>query len=264
MPLDPAGNMSLVPSYRAQPGTTIRTEQHNPPLEDIANVMSMHLVRDGRNGMVGALNMGTFPVQNVGAGVGPNDAATMAQIAGAGPIGIVADFAGTTPPVGWMFCYGQTLSRTTYAQLFAVIGVTFGAGDNSTTFTLPDCRGRVTAGKDNMGGTSADRLTAPLNGDVLGQTGGAEGHVLTVAQMPAHDHGGTTGNGGSHSHTVQGFGPNKTPRAQPQAAVGTGEDTVNTSTAPNHTHPISAQGEGQAHSSIQPTIIFNKIIKVSL
>lgn len=78
--------------------------------------------------------------------------------------GTVLDFAGAVAPAGWLLCDGSSVSRTTYANLFAVIGTTHGSGDGSTTFSLPDGRGRVAAGKDNMGGTSAGRLVVNLNG----------------------------------------------------------------------------------------------------
>lgn len=77
---------------------------------------------------------------------------------GGAPAGVVLPFAGTAEPSGWLFCYGQAVSRETYAALFAAIGSTYGAGDGSTTFNLPDCRERVLAGKGDMGGTSANRL----------------------------------------------------------------------------------------------------------
>ena len=104
------------------------------------------------------------------------------------PIGSVVDFAGDPAPNGWLLCFGQAISRTTYSALFAVLGMTYGAGDGSTTFNLPDLRGRVVAGQDDMGGSSANRLTnqsGGLNGDTLGATGGAETHTLTTAQMAA-------------------------------------------------------------------------------
>src|SRR3990167_8716026 len=86
-------------------------------------------------------------------------------------VGVVVSFAGSTAPSKWLLCYGQAISRTTYAALFAVISTTYGVGDGSTTFDLHDLRGRVVAGKDDMGGTSANRLTdavtESLNGDVL-------------------------------------------------------------------------------------------------
>lgn len=73
-------------------------------------------------------------------------------------------YGGNSAPSGWLLCYGQAVSRTAYAALFAVIGTTFGAGDGSTTFNLPDARGRVLAGKDDMGGTAAGQLTVTLSG----------------------------------------------------------------------------------------------------
>jgi len=110
----------------------------------------------------------------------------------AGMTGTVLDFAGATAPTGWLLCYGQAISRTTYAPLFAAIGTTHGAGDGSTTFNLPDCRGRVAAGKDDMGGTAAARLTSAgsgVAGTTLGGAGGAETVTLTATQIPAHTHG---------------------------------------------------------------------------
>jgi microcystin-dependent protein len=78
--------------------------------------------------------------------------------------GTVLDFAGAVAPAGWLLCDGSSVSRTTYANLFAVIGTTHGSGDGSTTFGLPDGRGRVIAGKGDMGGTPAARLNVNLNG----------------------------------------------------------------------------------------------------
>lgn len=261
MPLDPAGNMSLVPTYFAQPGATIRTEQHNPPLEDISNVMSMHLVRDGRNGMVGTLNMGTFTIKNVGAGVDPTDAATISQVTGAGPLGIIADFAGATAPTGWMLCYGQAISRTTYAALFAVIGTAWGVGDGSTTFNLPDFRGRVGAGKDDMGGSDAGRLST-FFGAAARSIGGALGtaaHILTLGQMARHSHG---VNDPSHSHSrggqqsggVRYAGQGADPGYAGESATGLSFTGIS----------IQQSGGDEAHPNAQPTLIVNKIIRVTL
>lgn len=88
--------------------------------------------------------------------------------------GVVEAFAGATAPAGSLFCYGQAISRTAYVGLFTALSTVHGTGDGSTTFNLPDLRGRVAAGKDDMGGTSANRLTTPINGDTLGAAGGAE------------------------------------------------------------------------------------------
>lgn len=102
-------------------------------------------------------------------------------------------------------CYGQAISRTDYPNLFAAIGTTYGAGDGSTTFNLPDLRGRVAAGRDDMGGTAAGRLTSASTfvGTTLGATGGTETHTLTTAQMPAHTHANTiTDPGHTHANTL--------------------------------------------------------------
>jgi hypothetical protein len=75
------------------------------------------------------------------------------------PAGSVMPYAGSTAPSGWLLSYGQAISRSTYATLFAAIGTTYGVGDGATTFNVPDLRGRLVAGQDDMGGTSANRLT---------------------------------------------------------------------------------------------------------
>lgn len=85
--------------------------------------------------------------------------------------------------------------------MFTAIGTTCGTGDGSTTFNLPDRRGRVIAGQGEMGGSTTNRLTeqsGDFDGDVLGDTGGSETHALTEAEGPAHDHGGA----GGHARTV--------------------------------------------------------------
>ena len=159
------------------------------------------------------------------------------------PAGSVMPYAGSAEPSGWLFCFGQNVSRTTYAALFAVVGTTYGVGDGSTTFGLPDIRGRVVAGQDNMGGTSANRLTnqtGGLDGDVLGATGGAETHTLTTAQMPAHTH--------SVGNTLLSGSTGNLSNTNPNRDVGT---TTSGST-----------GGGGAHNNVQPTIILNYIIKV--
>lgn len=97
----------------------------------------------------------------------------------AGILGEVRAFAGIASaiPAQWYLCYGQAVSRTTYANAFAVLGTAWGAGDNSTTFNIPDLRGRTLAGLDNMGGTAANRITAGVcgvPGTTLGGTGGGQ------------------------------------------------------------------------------------------
>jgi microcystin-dependent protein len=149
------------------------------------------------------------------------------------------DYAGATAPSGWLLCAGQAVSRSTYADLFTAISTTYGAGDGSTTFNLPDLRGRVAVGKDNMDGTSANRMTtggSGIDGSTLGSAGGTQTHTLTTAQMPAHTH--TDGWSGSYSATLTCGG------AQAGTSVNTG-----------------STGGGGAHQNTQPSMILNKIIK---
>ena len=90
-------------------------------------------------------------------------------------------------PAGFLLCTGQAVSRATYARLFAAIGTVFGAGNGSTTFNIPDLRGRTPIGLDNMGGASANRVTAAA-ADNLGGAGGEENHLLIANEMPVHTH----------------------------------------------------------------------------
>lgn len=201
------------------------------------------------------------------------------------PTGMVVSFAGSTAPTGWLLCYGQNVSRTTYADLFAVISTTYGSGDGSTTFTLPDLRGRVVAGQDDMGGSSANRLTGlsgGIDGDVLGGTGGDESHALTEAQLASHDHSvdpPSTASGtesADHTHTVSGNtgtvsawhthtynrGSNNG-RASGGGAVqnndfsGPSSNTSNPSA--NHTHSFSdvSTGRSAAHTHTTNIAAFN-------
>jgi microcystin-dependent protein len=109
------------------------------------------------------------------------------------PLGVALPYFGVTAP-GSAFAlpFGQAISRTTYVNLFNLIATTYGAGDGGTTFNLPDLRGYLLAGKDDMGGAAASRITAGasgIDGTVLGAAGGAQTVTLITAQMPAHGHG---------------------------------------------------------------------------
>lgn len=170
------------------------------------------------------------------------------------PVGSILDFAGAAAPTGWLLCYGQTLdasANTQYQALYDVIGNVFG-GTNNTNFVVPDLRGRVVAGQDDMGGVSANRLTGAsggVNGDTFGAAGGAETHTLTTTEMPAHTHLNSIGidlaTGGSAYTTLT-------------AAARKGETNSNPANAIGQS---GSAGSGGAHNNVQPTIILNKIIK---
>lgn len=195
------------------------------------------------------------------------------------PVGSVVDFAGTGTPSGWLLCYGQSLLRTDYPALFTAIGTTHGAADG-THFSLPDCQGRVSAGKDNMSGVSADRLTAfsgSLNGDTLGAVGGSETVTLDTTMIPAHLHGaGTLSVSAVPSVPPTGWGPtggNIGTVTSGTLVCGSGnfENTESLESLRAASTTISGSaiapsgstantGGGAAHVNVQPTIIFNKII----
>lgn len=161
---------------------------------------------------------------------------------GMAPTGVVLPFAGASAPTGWLLCYGQAVSRTTYAVLFAALSTTYGAGDGSTTFTLPDLRGRAASGVDNMGGTAASRLTTAgsgVNGASLGASGGSQTHTLIESQMPAHSHQYVGGSNAAGSGTAGAAG---------QSANAYYMSTLST-------------GGSQAHNNTQPTIVLNYIVK---
>jgi microcystin-dependent protein len=189
------------------------------------------------------------------------------------PFGMMVDYAGTSAPSLWLLCYGQAISRSTYSDLFGIVGTTYGSGDGSTTFNLPDCRGRVAAGQDDMGGVSANRLTGltnGVNGDTLGASGGLESFTLATANLPSHTHdagtlAGVTSTDGSHTHTED------STQSNGQAESGTGksvvtDDSGTTGSGGSHSHDVTvsgataAAGSGTAMPHIQPTLILNKII----
>lgn len=182
------------------------------------------------------------------------------------PIGSCIDFFGATAPnSSFVLAYGQAISRSTYSVLFSLFGTIYGPGDGSATFNVPDLRGRVIAGKDDMGGNVASRLTASYFGGVatnLGAAGGSESHVLTTAQLASHNHGVADP---GHAHTVA---MNLSGQSASSGLVGQSGgyqyvQTSNTSTSMGATGiTINNSGSGNAHNNTQPTIIANKLLRI--
>ena len=196
------------------------------------------------------------------------------------------DFAGASAPDGWVLCDGSSydsVADPSLASLFAIIGTTYG-GSGASAFNVPDFRGRVSIGKDNLGGTSANRIT-DANADILGGAGGAETHTLTSAEMPNHTHTGPshthtgpshTHTGPSHTHPIAGYGvashnvqdetvvslasrlASKNTETGGTGATGAGGTGA---TSADGTGATGSAGSGNAHRNDQPWMAVSKIIK---
>lgn len=145
--------------------------------------------------------------------------------------GLVLPYAGSTAPYGFLMCDGSAVSRSTYIGLFTLIGTTYGPGNGTTTFNLPDMRGRFPVGKSGE--------TEFL---VLNKKGGAKEVTLTEAQMPKHNHN-VTYRVGANVGSYYG---------QPPYTTNAGVASVNTT---------DITGSGQAHNNLPPYITLNYVIK---
>jgi hypothetical protein len=94
------------------------------------------------------------------------------------PPGAITAFGGTNPPIGWILCDGRTVSRTAYARLFSAIGTSWGSGDGSTTFNVPDMRGTFLRGVDNSPVTGVSGRDPDRTGRIAIQPGGATGNAV--------------------------------------------------------------------------------------
>lgn len=177
------------------------------------------------------------------------------------PTGSVCAFAGSTAPSGWLICDGRAVNRILYDNLFQIIGTTYGSGDGSTTFNLPDLRKKIPIG-----------FSSNENGyDNLGDSIGNETHSLTVDELAKHNHSGSTGNAGGHNHLM--YDRWNTYAAGDTSGNGftspangwnkDGDSNNYTNSVGDHSHSVSIgnTGKGDPFSLVQPGVLMNYIIK---
>jgi microcystin-dependent protein len=175
------------------------------------------------------------------------------------PIGGITQYAGSTDPTPtsstWLICDGRAINRTTYSALFGIVSTTYGSGDGSTTFNIPDLRGRVAVGADSGG------VHLPVNHPALGATtGGEEQHALSTAELASHSH-----NFGSNFNTVPAaqnanFNYSSYPISPGGSTVvatanGTGGGWIGLT-------GTDSTGSGTAHNNLQPYLAVNHIVRV--
>jgi microcystin-dependent protein len=218
------------------------------------------------------------------------------------PSGTVVAYAGAASPSGWLLCDGVAVSRTTFAALFAAIATSYGAGDGSTTFNVPDLRGRVGVGKDDMGGSPANRaqVSTTINttngastASVASAAGLAIGMTVVSANIPAATtiaaiNGTTLTLSANATGTASGVAARFSFLSDAQllgASGGSLTHTLVTAQMPAHTHTYNdwasagtgtvaaganfgtgiatgSAGGGQSHPNMQPSILLNYLIKV--
>ena len=185
------------------------------------------------------------------------------------PSGQVISFAGSTLPTGWLPCDGSAVSRTDYAELFAAIGTTWGPGDGSLTFNVPDLQGRTVVGTGigtgltartlaDTGGEEAHALVLAENGP-HGHTITDTGHVHAVTD-PGHDHPGVT----ADSFVMDGAGTEYVNTAGDKGVVATDTATNTTGlTVDSATTSIvvDSSGSGTPHENMQPFAALSWLIK---
>ena len=202
----------------------------------------------------------------------PNQPIGPAQVAV--PAGSGMPFFGNVVPDGWLLCNGAEISREDYAALFAAIGTTYGVGNGNTTFQLPDLRGRFPLGLDNMGGTSADVVTA-TEADGLGGASGDESVALASNHIPSHEHvfaGGYDSSAGTNPyenirttsrwhHVIDQSNFHSTPYVRYYGWVDNGIESYDPPGESTQYPFITGGGPGDAHPNMPPYLSLNYIIK---
>jgi microcystin-dependent protein len=211
----------------------------------------------------------------INAGIGTINPSSKLEVAGrikdstgfVSPVGSMMMYAGSAAPAGWLMCDGAAVSRTTYATLFSILGATYGAGNGSSTFNVPDMRRRVPVG---AGGTSSATL-----GNGIGNTGGEESHTLTSSESgnPSHIHG-IADPGHTHDILIDGWsakqGKGGTSGAYWDLSLEVTPPYNNSGDRDLYTNSVAtgisvnnntSAAASSAHNTVQPSLVINYIIK---
>lgn len=217
-------------------GTTITSNWANTTLSDMATALTGSVAADGQTPITGNIQMGGNKITGMADGSAATDAATVAQVAAVNSVitGSIQMWPTTSAPAGYLLCAGSAVSRTTYAALFAVIGTTFGVGDGSTTFNLPNYTNRFPYGT------------------TIGATGGSADAVVV-----SHTHT-VTDPGHTHSFAGGGYGLQNgggdVLAGSDKGAVGLNANTTGVS--------VNTAGVSGTNANLPPYLGINFIIKV--
>lgn len=244
------------------------------PAHTFANDLTsgMYLIGTGVLGFsCGGVLLFTMDGTKVGVGKSGN-VLTLNTGAVINPVSQVIDLASATIPAGWLLCYGQNVSRTAYPELFFQVGTTYGSGDGTTTFGLPDLRGRATFGKDDMGGTAANRITIAggnFDATILGSNGGIQSGTIGQANLPNVTFT-LTGTAAAQSlNSASGlalFGGNQAINSGALSGVFLNNTVVNggsvtvTANSSSISGTAASGGSGTVFPTLSNAFIFNKII----
>lgn len=180
------------------------------------------------------------------------------------PLGGIMEFPSLTPPSSnFALMNGQAISRTTYASLFSLIGTTFGPGNGSTTFNIPDLRGRVVVGHDSMGSSAAGRVSSvSFSPDALtlGASGGAQTFKIEKEHLPNYTLTDTFALTGTTSSLVR--NQSFTTRSVSSGAGSAVEDINFSTTSIGLTGSVTLGGSGTTFSIVQPSVILAKLMRV--
>src|SRR5210317_1049718 len=168
------------------------------------------------------------------------------------PTATIVPWSDASVPSGFLECDGSAVSRTTYAALFAIVGTTYGTGDGSTTFNLPDLQDNVPVGKSNNKAlaSTGGANTVTSTGNVGGSTANA---TLSTAQLASHSHPGANASGTIANNPLGG--------GYPESSQAFSGNTGNTGSGSGHSHNMSANFSGDATSVLQPYLTIIYIIK---